>query len=416
MNQLAHLGGTPARQKPFPAWPVYDGGEERALLEVLHSGQWWSGNPSYHNSHDETPLSKAMAFEREFAAFHGVRHGLACASGTAALELALKAAGVGPGDEVIVPPYTFLATASAPLLLGAVPVFCDIEPRTLNLDPARLEEAITPRTKAIIPVHFAGLAADMERILAIAKPRGIFVLEDAAHGHGGSSRGRRLGALADASIFSFQASKNMTAGEGGIVLTNSAEIAELCNSYLWAGRKVGHPWYEHFRLGWNYRITEFQAAILIEQLKGLPEETARRMRNGLRLNELLREVPGIEPLAIPEWVSEHAFHVYIFRLDPQRFGLEREQFITLLQAEGIPCSGGYSQPLYRNPLFVENNFHGNGHPLALSGEYLDYLQYCDKCPVAEQACQDVVWIEHRVLLGDMEDMEDVAQAVRKIYE
>ncbi|MGC1293859.1 MAG: DegT/DnrJ/EryC1/StrS family aminotransferase [Alloacidobacterium sp.] len=415
MNKLAHLGGTPARQKPFPSWPVYDESEERALLEVLRSGQWWSGNQSYQNANEEKPLSKAMAFEREFAAFHGVGYGLACSSGTAALELALKAAGVGPGDEVIVPPYTFLATASAPLLLGAIPVFCDIQPETLNLNPERLEEAITPRTKAIIPVHFAGLAADMERIIAIARPRGIFVLEDAAHGHGGSSRGRRLGALADASIFSFQASKNMTAGEGGIVLTDDAEIAELCNSYLWAGRKVGRPWYEHFRLGWNYRITEFQAAILIEQLRRLPEQTARRVQNGLRLSELLREVPGIEPLAIPEWVTEHAFHVYIFRLDAQRFGLDREQFLELLQAEGVPCSGGYSQPLYRNPMFVENNFHSNGHPLAPSGQYLDYLQYRDKCPIAERACKEMVWIEHRVLLGDLEDMEDVARAIQKIY-
>lgn len=415
MNKLAHLGGTPTRQKPFPAWPVYGEGEERALLEVLHSGQWWSGNQSYQSSKEEKSPSKAMVFERQFADFHGARYGVACSSGTAALELALKAAGVGPGDEVIVPPYTFLATASAPLLLGAIPVFCDVEAGTLNLDPARLEEAITPRTKAIIPVHFAGLAADMDRIVAIAEPRGIFVLEDAAHGHGGSSRGRRLGSLADASIFSFQASKNMTAGEGGIVLTNNAEIAELCNSYLWAGRKVGHPWYEHFRLGWNYRITEFQAAILIEQLKRLPEQTARRMRNGMRLNEMLRDIPGIEPLEIPEWVTGHTFHVYIFRLDAQKFGLERQEFLTLLEAEGIPCSSGYSQPLYRNPLFVEKNFHGNGYPLAPSGQYLDYLQYCDQCPVAERACQEVVWIEHRVLLGELQDMEDIERAIRKIY-
>jgi dTDP-4-amino-4,6-dideoxygalactose transaminase len=415
MDKLAHLGGTPTRQKPFPAWPVYGEGEERALLDVLHSGQWWSGNLSYQNSYEEKASSKAMVFEREFATYHGVRCGLACASGTAALELALKAAGIGPGDEVIVPPYTFLATASAPLLLGAVPVFCDVEPDTLNLDPARLEEAITDRTKAIIPVHFAGLGADMERILAIARPRGIFTLEDAAHGHGGSSRGRRLGSLADASIFSFQASKNMTAGEGGIVLTNNAEIAELCNSYMWAGRKPGHAWYEHFRLGWNYRITEFQAAILIEQLKRLPEQTHRRMRNAMRLNEMLRDIPGIESLAIPEWVTEHPFHLYIFRMDAQKFGLEREQFIALLQAEGIPCSGGYLQPLYHNPMFVENNFHANGYPLANSGKRLDYLQYSEKCPVAERACKEVVWIEHRVLLGDSQDMEDVARAVRKVH-
>ena len=415
MSKLAILGGSATRQKPFPAWPIYDEGEERALLEVLRSGQWWSGSLSYGGASGGGSESKSEQFEQAFAAFHGVQYALACATGTAALELALKAAGVGPGDEVIVPPYTFLATASAPLLVGAIPVFCDIEPTTLNLDPARLLEAITPRTKAIIPVHFAGLAADMEQILAIARPRGIFVLEDAAHGHGGGTRAGKLGALGDAGTFSFQASKNMTSGEGGLVLTDNAEVAELCNSYIWAGRKVGRPWYEHYRLGWNYRITEFQSAILLEQLKRLPEQTARRMRSGYWLNERLAEVPGIAPMAVPEWVTEHAFHLYIFRFDAEAFGMSRERFLEALQAEGIPCSGGYSQPLYRNPLFVENNFWGNGAPLTPPGEKIDYLQYAERCPVAERACREAVWIEHRVLLAEPEEIADIARAIEKIY-
>jgi dTDP-4-amino-4,6-dideoxygalactose transaminase len=416
MNKLAILGGTPTRQRPFPSWPVFDQGEEQALLEVLRSGQWWSGTQAYNATLGIEQQSKAAQFEQQFADYHGARFGLACSSGTAALELALKAAGVGPGDEVIVPPYTFLATASAPLLLGATPVFCDIEPDTLNLDPTRLEEAITPRTRAIIPVHFAGLAADMDRIMEIAVQRGIFVLEDAAHAHGASSRGRRLGTLGDAGIFSFQASKNMTAGEGGLILTDDAKVTELCNSYIWAGRKVGRPWYEHYRLGWNYRITEFQAAILIEQLRRLPEQTATRMRNGLRLNALLAEIPGIRPVAIPDWVSEHSFHVYIFRLDTEAFGVGREEFLTALQGEGIPCSGGYSQPLYRNPMFLENNFHGNGIALTPPGKLIDYSRDQERCPCAEQACKDAVWIEHRVLLASEDEVEDVARAIQKIYE
>jgi dTDP-4-amino-4,6-dideoxygalactose transaminase len=416
MSKLALFGGAPIRCKPFPAWPVFDGLEERALLEVLHSGRWWSGTQAYHDSPGGQHPSKVAEFESKFAAFHGAEFGLACASGTAALEVSLKAAGIGPGDEVIVPPYTFLATASAPLLLGAIPVFCDIEPDTFNLDPACVEAAITSRTKAIIPVHFAGLSADMDRLLAIARKHGLFVLEDAAHAHGGRSGEKHLGTLGGAGIFSFQASKNMTAGEGGMILTSDPHHAEICNSYIWAGRQIGQPWYEHYRLGWNYRLTEFQAAILIEQLRRLPEQTKTRMENGLRLNRLLTEIPGIHPLAIPSWATTHPFHIYIFRLDAAVFGMAREDFLIALQSEGIPCSGGYSQPLYRNPMFRENAFHGNGQPLTPPGSRIDFSQYQQLCPRAEQACREAVWIEHRVLLAGEKDVEDIPRAILKIYE
>jgi dTDP-4-amino-4,6-dideoxygalactose transaminase len=359
---------------------------------------------------------KVAKFETEFAAFHGSKFGLACANGTAALEIALKAAGVGPGDEVIVPPYTFLATASAPLLVGAIPVFCDIEPDTLNMDPTRVEEAITPYTKAIIPVHFAGLAADMDSIGTIARKHNLFLLEDAAHAHGATANGKHLGSLGDAGIFSFQASKNMTAGEGGIILTDDARIAEICNSYIWAGRKVGRPWYEHYRLGWNHRLTEFQAAILSEQLVRLPVQMEVREANGLRLNALLQAVPGIAPMAIRPWVTKHAFHLYAFRFDAEVFGLSREEFLAALAGEGVPCSGGYSQPIYRNPMFVTNDFHANGAPLSPRERHVDFSRYAALCPAAEKACSEMVWIEHRVLLGTKDDVEDVARAIEKIYQ
>jgi dTDP-4-amino-4,6-dideoxygalactose transaminase len=416
MNRLALFGGNPVRRDAFPSWPIYDQQEERALLEVLHSGRWWSGTQAYHDANSVDVPSKVAAFESSFAAYCGATYGLACATGTAALEIALKAAGIGPGDEVIVPPYTFLATASAPLLVGAIPVFCDIQADTLNLDPDRLEAAITPYTRAIIPVHFAGLAADMERIMAIARKHNLFVLEDAAHAHGATSNGKYLGTLGDAGTFSFQASKNMTAGEGGLILTDDAHLAELCNSYLWAGRKLGFAWYEHFRLGWNYRLTEFQAAILSQQLTRLPQQTATRMSNGLRLNQLLKDVPGIQPLAIPSWVTQHAFHLYILRLDAQVFGVSREEFIAALEAEGIPCFGGYAHPLYRNPMFLENQFHANGAQFSPREAHIDFARYAESCPCAEQACREAVWIEHRVLLASPQAMEDVARAIHKIYE
>lgn len=415
LNKLAILGGLPLRQTPFPSWPVFDGGEEQALLQVLRSGEWWSGSQAYTAKDAGADASRVNQFEVAFAAYHQAAFGLACASGTAALEVVLKAAGIGPGDEVIVPPYTFLATASAPLLVGATPVFCDIEPDTYNLDPRRLEEAITPRTRAIIPVHFAGLAANMHAILAIAKKHGLFVLEDAAHAHGASLEGRSLGTWGNAGIFSFQASKNMSAGEGGLILTNDPALAELCNSYIWAGRVTGRPWYEHHRLGWNYRLTEFQAAILTEQLRRLPQQGETRMVNGFHLNGLMRQIPGIAPLAVPPGITGHAFHLYIFRFDAAVFGISRKTFLDALQAEGIPCSPGYGKPLYQNPLFLENNFNANGAPLTADGP-VDYARFAALCPVAEKACLDAVWIEHRVLLDTMDGVEDVARAVEKIYQ
>jgi dTDP-4-amino-4,6-dideoxygalactose transaminase len=413
MSTLAIFGGSPIRTHAFPRWPVFDGSEERALLDVLHSGNWWhaSQGESSHRS-ETTRVSKTAELELEFAKALGVPRAIACANGTAALEVALKAAGIGPGDEVIVPPYTFIATATAALLLGAIPIFCDIELDTLNMDPTQTERAITQQTKAVIPVHFAGMAADMDRLGAIAKMHDLFLLEDAAHAHGAQRRDCALGTIGNAGTFSFQASKNMTAGEGGMIVTADPAFAELCESYIWAGRQYGRPWYEHQRLGWNYRISEFQSAILIEQLRRLSAQTTRRMQNGQYLNAKLAAIPGIHPLRAPEWVTRHSFHIYVFRLDADTFGLSRKEFVRGLQAEGIPCSTGYATPLYRAPIFSERRFHANGAVLTS----IDYASFSELCPRAEQACRQAVWIEHRVLLGEQADMEDIVRAIMKIHE
>jgi dTDP-4-amino-4,6-dideoxygalactose transaminase len=406
MSKLALSGGKPVRERPFPAWPVFDSREETLMLEVLRSGQWWRytlGEALEPSSAESSQRSKVADFQERFAAMHGTQFGIACVNGTAALEVALRALGVRPGDEVIVPPYTFIATATAPMLIGATPVFCDIDIETLNLDPARLEAVITSRTKAIVPVHFAGLAADMDAIGRIAARHGIATLEDAAHGHGGSWKGRPLGSIGAAATFSFQASKNMTAGEGGLITTNDPKIAEVCESLVWVGRKVGRPWYEHHRLGWNYRLTEFQAALLIAQLERVPEQTARRQRNAAYLSAKLRAVPGIQPLAIPSFATGHAWHIYVLRFDAQAFGLSRETFLKALVAEGIPASSGYAHPLYRNPMFLDP---------ALPE---DYSRYAELCPASERACREAVWLEHRLLLGEERDMDDIVCAVERIY-
>jgi dTDP-4-amino-4,6-dideoxygalactose transaminase len=413
MNHLARFGGIPLRAKPFPEWPTFSAAEEDAVLRLLRSGKWWANSlgESRQPQDGGDEGSRVAQLERAFAQFHDAKFAVACASGTAALEVALKAAGVGAGDEVIVPPYTFIATANAPLLLGATPVFCDIELDTLNLDARALQGIITPRTKAIIPVHFAGRAADMDSILAIARLHNLFVLEDAAHAHGAAWKERGLGSIGDAGAFSFQASKNMTAGEGGMILTNDQELAEICESYVWVGRKVGRPWYEHHRLGWNYRMMELQAAILIEQLKHLPAQLATRTENAAYLNLHLGEVPGITALPDPSWASTNAHHIYLFRFDQQEFGISRDEFLLALAAEGIPCTGGYAFPLYRNPLFLA----GNEKELPRVTPPIDWEAYAASCPNAEQACREMVWIEHRVLLGSREDMEQIVQAVMKIY-
>ena len=425
MSQLAIFGGAPQRTKPFPSWPAYDENEERALLEVLHSGSWWhyfqgeAVNPAgARNEGPLEPRSKVAEFQEAFARLQGARYGLACANGSVALEVALKALGVGPGDEVIVPAYTFVATASAVLMVNAVPIFVDIEWDTFNIAPQRVEAAITPRTKAMIPVHFAGQAADMDSLLKIAERHKLLVIEDAAHAHGATWKGRGLGSIGNAGTFSFQASKNMTAGEGGLVTTNDRDLAELCDSYIWGGREVGRPWYEYHRLGWNYRLTEFQGAILLEQLKRLEAQNSKRRKNARYLDQRLSKLPGISPLCVREDVTKHSHHLYIFRFNEEVFGLSRSSFLAALFAEGIACLSGYEHTLYKNPMFLRQDFRPRGCPLTC-GHYdraIDYASFETLCPNAERACREAVWLEHRQLLAEPEDMDDIVHAIEKIYE
>jgi dTDP-4-amino-4,6-dideoxygalactose transaminase len=423
MAKLALLGGSPVRQTPFPAWPVWDEREEKAVLGVLHSGKWWrfSYGVGVELKEPETgERSRVVEFQEAFALHHQAKFGLACANGTAAIEVLLKALGIGPGDEVIVPAYTYVATASAVLQVNAVPVFADIDANTYNIDPRSVEGAITARTRAIIPVHFAGQAADMDALIEIARRHKIFVVEDAAHAHGSEWKGEKVGALADGGTFSFQASKNMTAGEGGLITTNDERIATLCDSFLWAGREVGRPWYEHYRLGWNYRITEFQAAILLQQLQRLEEQNSCRIENAKWLSHRLTDIQGTSTLRVDPRATRHSYHIYMFRYAQEDFcGVSRAQFLNALAAEGIPCMGGYSHPLYRNPMFVNKEFYPRGCPLTC-GHYdqdVDFTKYAALCPVAERACAaEAVWMEHRLLLGSRTDVDDIADAIEKIRE
>ena len=420
MARLALNGGTPVRQKPFPSWPIWDQREEDALLTVLRSGKWWRfsyGVGLELAEPDTGPRSQVVLFQEAFARHHQAKFGLACANGTAAIEIILKSLGIGPGDEVIVPAYTYFATASAVLQVNAIPVFVDIDPNTYNIDAQKVLSAITSRTRAIIVVHFGGQPVNVDAFSDISRERSLFLIEDAAHAHGSEWKSQKVGALATGGTFSFQASKNMTSGEGGLITTNDQSLARLCDSYLWAGRELGRPWYEHYRLGWNYRITEFQAAILSQQLSRLEEQNSRRMNNAAHLSRVLSQVPGIAPLHVDPRVTRHSYHIYMLRYSREIFGLPRAKFLEALGAEGIPCMAGYSHPLYRNPVFTNTNFYPRGCPLSC-GHYnkdVDFLDYAESCPVAERACaEEAVWLEHRLLLGNENDMDDIANAIEKI--
>src|SRR5687767_346663 len=307
---LALSGGTPVRTRPFTAWPVFGAAEEQRLLQVLRSGHW--------GRLDGTEVEQ---FEARFAAMHGCRHAIAVVNGTVALRIALLAAGIQAGDEVIVPPYTFVATATAVLEANAVPVFADIDLDTFNLDPAAVDAAITTKTRAIVPVHFAGQPADMDAITALAarRPpahgRGILVLEDAAHAHGASSKGRPAGSLGHIATFSFQSSKNLTAGEGGIITTNDDRLADACRSIHNCGRVPGGVWYEHHVVSGNYRLGEFQGAILNCQLDRLEEQTELRDRNGRRLAARLSAIPGLHPQRRPADCTRHSHHLFMLRIE-----------------------------------------------------------------------------------------------------
>lgn len=400
MAGLALLGGPRVRTRPFPSWPIFGEAEEQRLLRTLRSGRW--------GALDGTEVSE---FEERFAAMHGCAHGIAVVNGTVALRVALLAAGILGGEEVIVPPYTFVATASAVIEANAVPVFADIDVQTFNLDPDTVAAAITPRTKAIIPVHFAGQPADVKRLKDIVRGRDVVIIEDAAHAHGASYERKPAGSLGDLATFSFQSSKNLTSGEGGIVTTNDDRLADACRSIQNCGRVPDGVWYEHHVVSGNYRLGEFQGAILNCQLERLDEQTRRRDANGRHLASRLSGVPGLYPQTRPAECTRHSYHLFMLRVDPSVFGATRNAILKALDAEGIPCSGGYGFSLPRQPLFRNKAF---GPYLTGVASKLDYAKA--NCPVSDLVCEQSIWLGQELLLGSRDDIEDIARAFEKIYE
>jgi dTDP-4-amino-4,6-dideoxygalactose transaminase len=407
MGKLAITGGRPVRPKPFPAWPVYDREDARAVQKVLASRNW-GGYPF--------PNERADRFAQQFARFHGAKHGLAVANGTVAIEVALKAVGIAPGDEVIVPAYTWEGTVGPILLLNAVPMFVDISPDTYCLDAGQLEAAVTPRTRAVLPVHLGMCFSDLDAIQRVARKHRLAVIEDCAHAHGGRWRKRGAGATGRVGCFSFQSSKLMTAGEGGAVITSSLECYERAQSYTNCGRASATDRYRRRMIGFNYRMTELQAALLEGQLRRLPAQADLRRSNMERFAAVIEGIPGLELLKRDPRNTAVAAYQFVFKYLPERFeGVPRAAFLGALEMEGIPCDGLFYEPVYRSALFPLNP----GDFPALSWKRRRPLTFRGRvhCPVSERAAyREAVWLPHHIFLGSRADTDDVSRAVRKVIE
>lgn len=418
MSRLALKGGTPARDvksHPWPRWPAWDERDEKALLEVLRSGVWSYNGP------------KERQFNKAFAGFLGTRYALSMANGTVTLQLALEACGVGYGDEVIVPGLTWQATAAAALDINAVPILVDVAEDTWCIDPARVEEAITPRTKAIIPVHLYGCFADMDAILDIAHRHGLKVIEDCAHKHGGEWKRQKAGSIGDIGSFSFQLSKLMTAGEGGAVSTNDPALYEKLDALRNCGRRPepdtatdkGAGIYGddgNFLQSGNYRMTDFQAALLLEALTRLPEQNRVREENAKYFNSQLGQLPGVLPMRRDHRETAEAYYNYSFRYKREQFkGLPAKSFRAALAAElGCAVEASYV-PLNGCSLYAPHTKPWRHRLTEEHWQRIDPARF--ELPVCHRIHrEESVCLHHAVLMGTSADMDLVIEATRKIYD
>lgn len=402
------LGGTKAHPGGFPGWPVRDQTEEKALLDTLHSGNWFRGSGA-----------KVAKFEDEYQKLTGAKHALATASGTAALTTVMGALSVGPGDEVITTPYTFVATYNVIVLNYALPIFVDTDVESFQIDANKIEAAITPQTKALLPVHIGGSPANLDKILEVGEKHKLPVVEDACQAHLAEWRGRKVGTLGLAGCFSFQASKNLNSGEGGAVLTNDDQLAETCYNFHNQGRARAVSGYNFTYAGTrgsNLRLSEFQGSLLVAQMSRVLEQANRRTENAQYLSQLFNAIPGVKPAKLYEGTTRSAYHLYMFRYDAEKFaGLSRAKFIAALGKEGVGASSGYgmmNKDAYVTGLAKDKHF------LKVYGEkrMKEWLDQTLNCPQNDKVCEQAVWFTQNMLLGPKSDMDQIAEAVRKIQQ
>ncbi|MFB3825416.1 MAG: DegT/DnrJ/EryC1/StrS family aminotransferase [Bryobacteraceae bacterium] len=399
----AALGGKPVRSESFPSWPLFDAAEEQGLLEVLRSRKWGRGSGQEVNR-----------FEAAYARFTGAKGCLTTVNGTNALYISLNVLGVEPGDEVLVPPFTFVATVNVVLRQHALPVFVDSDIDTFQIDPKKMEPLVNDRTRAVIPVHLGGNTADMDGVLAVARKHNLLVIEDACQAWVAQWRGRNVGRPGNCGCFSFQASKNINAGEGGAIISDDENFIERCYGFHTQGRmRKSFDEFSYGMSGTNLRMTEFQAAVLQAQLGRLEEHSKRREQNAAYLTSLLREIPGIAPARMYEGCTRNAYHLYMLRYEKEKFaGLPRDKFLKAVRAEGIPLSQGYG-PLNRSP-FLKTTLQSRGFRRLFSAERIKRWEEQNVTPMNDRMCNEVCWMGHSVLLADRGAMDQIAEAIRKV--
>lgn len=405
----AILGGDPSRSIGWQKWPIWNPAtDEKRVIDVLRSGQW--------------SRAKVVAeFETKWAEKIGSKRCLTLVNGTNALIVSLLQLGIGGGDEVILPPYTFIATADAILATGAIPVFVDIDPETFQIDPSKIEAKITSRTRAILPVHILGLPADMNSIMKIAKKHDLLVVEDACQAWLAEINHKKVGTFGNAGCFSFQNSKNIPMGEGGAIVSDDDAFMDRCFSYHNYGSAYGSVAPEKtpgfVMPGTKLRLTEYQAAIGLSQMARLEEQTSHREENAAYLKSAIQKIEGISPYRLYEGVTRASFHLFAFRYHKDKFkGLSRALFLKALNAEGINCSSGYAT-LNTMP-FLKNAFLSKNYQRMYTKEELDIDNYYEKnsCPLNDKLCnEEAVWFSQNMLLGDKKDMDQIAFAIEKIY-
>jgi dTDP-4-amino-4,6-dideoxygalactose transaminase len=411
-NNLAVFGGSKTRLHPFPPHPIIGEEEKKAVMQVLDSGHLstFIAAPGQFFLGGE----KIRQFERDFAAYHDVKYAVAFNSATAALHAAVVAVGVQPGEEVIAPPYTFTSSATCVLMHNAVPVFADIQPDIYCIDPQAIEQAISPLTRAIIPVHLFGHPADMGPIMDVARRHKLKVIEDCAQAPGAIYKGHLVGTFGDCGVFSFTESKTIMTGEGGMLVTNDSSVVEIAQMVRNHGEVIpqgqSERTYRSTILGWNYRMTEIEAALGVVQLGRLNDLNARRIELANYLSEHVENLPGITPPTVyPD--CKHVYYAYALGYDASVAGIPRADFARALLAEGIPVGAGYVRPLYLNPIYHENR------PSA-------FRLYSGNARYEKGMCRVTETLDERELLllgvvrppANCLDMDDIVRAVSKILE
>lgn len=405
-KKLAILGGEKVRTAVWPQWPVWDPSAETEMLQMLRSGRWWRGRGEY-----------VEEFEKQYASLMGTKRCLATASGTTALLVAMHVLGVDAGDEVLVSPYTFIATYNVIFMSKALPVFIDTDPETFLINPGDMEGKITDRTSAILPVHIYGLPVDMDKVNAVARKHNLKVIEDACQAWLGEYKGNKLGTLGDLGCFSFQNSKNLPTGEGGAIVGNNDEIMDRCHAYHNCGRPFGsvERTSEYPMRGSNRRMQQYQAITLLSQMKRIQKDADTRLENALYLDKKLSEIPGIKTYRLVVENAKSAYHMYPFRFISEEFGgVKRESFIEALRAEGIPCSPGYGQQNKYG--IIEEALASKGYMRLFTESRLRQWREQNHLPGNDQLCSEAVIFGQNMLLGTRSDMDDIANAIFKIYE